>query len=44
MTGNQPKKAGEYERPTTGSSHSAALITGIIVVVAVIMAAVLYLR
>ena len=35
MTGNQPKKAGEYERPTTGTSHSASLMLGIIAVLAV---------
>jgi LPXTG-motif cell wall-anchored protein len=44
MTGNQPKKAGEYERPTTGTSHSAAFIIGIIAVLAVIGVAVLFLR
>ena len=44
MTGNQPKKAGEYERPTTGTSHAAALMLGIIAVLVVIGVVVLFLR
>jgi hypothetical protein len=44
MAEPQPSKAGEYERPTAGTSRSLALIIGIIVVLAVIIAAVLYLR
>jgi LPXTG-motif cell wall-anchored protein len=44
MADNQPRKAGEYERPMTGSSTSMALIIGIIAVLAVIIVAVLFLR
>jgi hypothetical protein len=44
MAESQPRKAGEYERPLKGTSRSLALIIGIIVVLAVIIAAVLYLR
>jgi LPXTG-motif cell wall-anchored protein len=41
---DQPRKAGEYERPMTGTSSSMALIIGIIAVLAVIIVAVLFLR
>jgi LPXTG-motif cell wall-anchored protein len=41
---DQPRKAGEYERPMTGTSSSMALIIGIIAVLAVIVVAVLFLR
>jgi LPXTG-motif cell wall-anchored protein len=44
MAENQPRKAGEYERPTTGTSRSLALIIGIIVLLAVIIAVILFLR
>jgi hypothetical protein len=44
MAENQPRKAGEYERPMTGTSSSRALIIGIIAVLAVIIVAVLFLR
>jgi LPXTG-motif cell wall-anchored protein len=44
MAENQPRKAGEYERPMTGTSSSMALIIGIIAVLAVIVVAVLFLR
>lgn len=44
MAENQPRKAGEYERPMMGSSSSMALTIGIIAVLAVIIAAVLFLR
>jgi hypothetical protein len=44
MADNQPRKAGEYERPTTGTSRSLALIIGIIVLLAVIIAVILFLR
>ena len=44
MAENQPRKAGEYERPMTGTSSSMALIIGTIVVLAVIIVAVLFLR
>jgi LPXTG-motif cell wall-anchored protein len=44
MAQNQPRKAGEYERPATGTSSSMALIIGIIAVLAVIIIAVLFLR
>jgi LPXTG-motif cell wall-anchored protein len=44
MAQNQPRKAGEYERPMTGTSSSMALIIGIIAVLAVIVVAVLFLR
>jgi len=44
MAENQPRKAGEYERPRTGTSRSLALIIGIIAVLAVIVVAVLFLR
>ena len=41
---DQPRKAGEYERPMTGTSSSMALIIGIIAVLAVIIVAALFLR
>jgi len=44
MAEHQPSKAGEYERPTTGTSRSLALIIGIIVLLAVIIAVILFLR
>jgi len=44
MAQNQPKKAGEYERPMTGASSSMAITIGIIAVLAVIVIAVLFLR
>jgi hypothetical protein len=44
MAENQPRKAGEYERPMTGTSSSMALPIGIIAVVAVIIGAALFLR
>jgi hypothetical protein len=44
MAENQPRKAGEYERPRTGTSRSLALIIGIIAVLAVIVVVVLFLR
>jgi LPXTG-motif cell wall-anchored protein len=44
MAENQPRKAGEYERPMTGTSSSLALIIGIIALLAVIIIAVLFLR
>ena len=44
MAEHQPRKAGEYERPSTGTSRSLALIIGIIVLLAVIIAVILFLR
>jgi hypothetical protein len=44
MAEHQPRKAGEYERSTTGTSRSLALIIGIIVLLAVIIAVILFLR
>jgi hypothetical protein len=44
MAENPPTKAGEYERPVTGTSSSMAIIIGVIAVVAVIVVAVLFLR
>jgi hypothetical protein len=44
MAENQPRKAGEYEQPMTGTSGSLALTLGIIAVRAVIVIAVLFLR
>jgi LPXTG-motif cell wall-anchored protein len=44
MAQNAPKKAGEYERPMTGTSSSMAVLIGIIAVLAVIVIAVLFLR
>jgi LPXTG-motif cell wall-anchored protein len=44
MAENQPRKAGEYERPMTGTSSSMALILGGIALLAVIIVALLFLR
>ena len=44
MAENQPRKAGEYERPGIGTSNSMAMTIGIIAVLAVIIVAVLFLR
>jgi len=44
MAEHQPRKAGEYERPSTGTSRSLALIIGIIVLLAMIIAVILFLR
>jgi LPXTG-motif cell wall-anchored protein len=44
MAENQPRKAGEYERPMTGTSSSMALLIGLIALLAVIIVAVLFLR
>jgi hypothetical protein len=44
MAQNQPKKAGEYERPLTGTARSLALTLGIIAVLAVSIVALLFLR
>ena len=44
MAENQPRKAGEYERPMTGTSSSMALILGGIALLAVIIVAILFLR
>jgi LPXTG-motif cell wall-anchored protein len=44
MAEHPPRKAGEYERPTTGTAHSLALIIGIIVLLAVIIAVIFFLR
>lgn len=44
MAENQPRKAGEYERPMTGTSSYMAITIGIIAVLAVIIVAVLFLR
>jgi hypothetical protein len=44
MAENQPRKAGEYERPATRSSSAVALTIGIIAVLIVIVVAVLFLR
>jgi LPXTG-motif cell wall-anchored protein len=41
---DQPRKAGEYERPMTGSSSSLALIIGGIALLILIIAAILFLR
>ena len=43
MAENQPRKAGEYERPMTGTSSSMALIIGGSAVLAVIVVALLFL-
>ena len=43
MAENQPRKAGEYERPMTGTSSSLALIIGGIALLAVIIVALLFL-
>jgi len=44
MAENQPRKAGEYERPGIGTSGFTALTIVIIAVVAIIVIAVLFLR
>jgi hypothetical protein len=44
MAEHQPRKAGEYERPTTRTSSSLALIIGVIALLVVIIVAVLFLR
>jgi hypothetical protein len=44
MAHNQPKKAGEYDRPLTGTARSLALTLGIIAVLAVSIVALLFLR
>ena len=44
MAEHQPSKAGEYERPMTGTSSSLALILGGIALLAVIILALLFLR
>jgi hypothetical protein len=44
MAHNQPKKAGAYDRPLTGTARSMALTLGIIALLAVIIVAVLFLR
>ena len=44
MAENQPRKAGEYERPMTGTASSMAIIIGGIALLAVIIVAVLFLR
>jgi hypothetical protein len=44
MAEQQPRKAGEYERPATRASRSTALIIGIIALLVVIILAVLFLR
>jgi hypothetical protein len=44
MAEHQPQKAGEYERPMTGTSSSRALIIGLIALLAVIVVVVLFLR
>jgi LPXTG-motif cell wall-anchored protein len=41
---DQPRKAGEYERPMTGTSSSLALIIGGIALLIVIIAAIFFLR
>ena len=43
MAENQPRKAGEYERPMTGTSSSMALIIGGIALLAVIIVVLLFL-
>ena len=44
MAEQQPRKAGEYERPARRASRSTALIIGIIVLLVVIILAVFLLR
>ena len=41
---DQPRKAGEYERPMTGTSSSLALIIGGIALLILIIAAIFFLR
>jgi LPXTG-motif cell wall-anchored protein len=44
MAENQPRKAGEYERPMTGTTSSMGIILGGIALLAVIIIALLFLR
>jgi LPXTG-motif cell wall-anchored protein len=44
MAEHQPRKAGEYERPMTGSSRSLGLIIGGIALLVLIIVAILFLR
>jgi len=44
MAENQPKKAGEYERPMTGTTSSMALIIGGIALIAIIIIVLFFLR
>ena len=44
MAENQPRKAGEYERPMTGATSSMAIIIGGIALLAVIIVVLLVLR
>jgi hypothetical protein len=44
MAEHQPSKAGEYERPTTRTSRSLALIIGGIALLVLIIVAILFLR
>ena len=44
MAQNQPRNAGAYERPVQGTSSSMGIIMGIIVVLAVVVVAVFFLR
>ena len=44
MAENQPRKAGEYERPMTGTTSSMVFIIGGIALLAVIIVALLFLR
>ena len=44
MAENQPRKAGEYERPMTGTGSSMAMSIGGIALIAVIIIALLFLR
>jgi LPXTG-motif cell wall-anchored protein len=44
MAENQPRKAGEYERPMTGTTSSMALILGGIALLALIIIALLFFR
>jgi hypothetical protein len=43
MAENQPRKAGEYERPMTGTTSPMALIIGGIALLAVIIMVLLFL-
>ena len=43
MAENQPRKAGEYERPMTGTTSSMTMIIGGIALLAVIIIALLFL-
>jgi hypothetical protein len=44
MAEHQPSKAGEYERPTTRTSRSLALMLGGIALLVLIIVAILFLR